>query len=140
MHWYIIGVKPSYYLNLFWSMHVVSKDFIFKKSTQGAGSACCQEWRNLWHCTISKIFMSCYITFKKKTSTYGSQVGHMWVTSGLFCGSVGQMGHQVWPTFNPGFFYSRNYVIIWKYYLLLENRKENVSIQCTGKLHHIELE
>ena len=42
-----------------------------------------------------KIFMSCYITFKKKTSTCGSQVGYMWVTSGLFCGSVGQMGQQV---------------------------------------------
>ena len=26
----------------------------------------------------------------------------MWVTSGLFCGSVDQMGHQVRPTFNPG--------------------------------------
>ena len=45
--------------------------------------------------------MSCYITFKKKTSTCGLQVGHMWVTSGLFCGSVDQMGQQVRPTFNP---------------------------------------
>ena len=27
---------------------------------------------------------------------------HMWVTSGLFCGSVDQMGQQqVLPTFNP---------------------------------------
>ena len=33
-------------------------------------------------------------TFKKKTSICGSQVGHMWVTSGLLCGSVGQMGQQ----------------------------------------------
>ena len=47
-----------------------------------------------------KIFMSC-ITFKKKTSTCRSQVGHMWVTSGLFCGSVNQMGQQVRPTVNP---------------------------------------
>ena len=41
---------------------------------------------------------SCHVTlatFKKKTSTCGSQVGHMWVTSRLFCGSVGQMGQQV---------------------------------------------
>ena len=37
-----------------------------------------------------KLFMSCYITFKKKTSICGSQVGHMWVTSRLFCCSVGQ--------------------------------------------------
>ena len=29
-------------------------------------------------------------------------MGHMWVTSGLFCGSVGQMDQQVRPTFNPG--------------------------------------
>ena len=39
--------------------------------------------------------------FKKKTSTCGSQVGHMWVTSGLFCRSVGHMGQQIQPTFNP---------------------------------------
>ena len=44
---------------------------------------------------IKKIFMSCYITFKKKTSTCESQVGRIRVTSGLFCGSVGQMGQQV---------------------------------------------
>ena len=25
----------------------------------------------------------------------------MWVTSGLLCGSVGQVGQQVWSTFNP---------------------------------------
>ena len=49
-----------------------------------------------------KLLMSCYITFKKKTSACGSQVGHMWVTSGLFCESVGQMGQQVQPTFNSG--------------------------------------
>ena len=30
----------------------------------------------------------------------GSQEGHMWVTSGLLCGSVGQVGQQVKPTFN----------------------------------------
>ena len=45
--------------------------------------------------------MSCYISyFKQKTSTCEPQVGHMWVTSGLFCGSVGQMGQQVLLTFN----------------------------------------
>ena len=35
-----------------------------------------QERRNLWHCSISKIFMSCYITIKKKILTC------TWVTSG----------------------------------------------------------
>ena len=82
--------------------HVVSKDFIF---VQGTGCVSCQEWRNLWHCSdISKKIRSYCITFKKKTSTCESQVGHMWVTSGLFCGSwsVGQMGQQVRPTFIPG--------------------------------------
>ena len=39
---------------------------------------------------------------QKKTSTCGSQVGHMWVTSGLFCRSVSQMGEQVRSTFNSG--------------------------------------
>ena len=41
-------------------------------------------------------------TFKKKTSTCGSQ----WLTPGLFCESVGQMGQQVQPTFNPVLQYS----------------------------------
>ena len=47
--------------------------------------------------------MLCYIIFKKKLR----HVGHnyviiiMWVTFGLFCGSVGQMGQQGQPTFNP---------------------------------------
>ena len=48
-------------------------------------------------------FMQSYITFKMKASTCGSQVDHMWVTSGLFCGSVGQMDQQVRPTFNPDY-------------------------------------
>ena len=46
---------------------------------------------------------SCHVALAtfKKTSTCGSQVGHMWVTSRLFCGSVGQMGQQVQPALNP---------------------------------------
>ena len=56
--------------------HAESKDFIFKKSVQGTGSVSCQESRNLWHyiVTYQKIFMSCYITFKRKTSTCGSHL------------------------------------------------------------------
>ena len=41
---------------------------------------------------------SCHVTiatFKRKTSGKGSQVGRMWVTSRLLCGSVGQIGQQV---------------------------------------------
>ena len=44
---------------------------------------------------------SCHVTlatFKKKTSTCGSQVDHMWAHPDY---SVGQMGQQVQPTFNP---------------------------------------
>ena len=54
---------------------------------------------NAWHCSISKIFhvMLCTLLLKRKLQ----HVGHKWVTSELFCGSVGQMGQQVWPTFNP---------------------------------------
>ena len=32
----------------------------------------------------------------------------MWVTSGLFCGSVGQMGQQERPIFNPNDSYMRS--------------------------------
>ena len=42
--------------------------------------------------------MSCHITFERKLQ----HVGHMWVTSGLFCVSVDQVGQQVRPTFNHG--------------------------------------
>ena len=34
--------------------------------------------KSMVYCSISKFFMLCYITFKKKTSTSGSQVDHMW--------------------------------------------------------------
>ena len=34
-----------------------------------------EEIYGIFH--MKKIFMSCYITFKKKTSTCGSQLGHM---------------------------------------------------------------
>ena len=56
-----------------------------------------EEIYGIFH--IKKI-MSCYNTFTKKTSTCGSQVAiSMWVTSGLCCGSVGQMGQQMQSTF-----------------------------------------
>ena len=47
--------------------------------------------KSMWHCFISDIFsMLFYITFKMKTLACGSQVGHLWITSGLLYGSVGQ--------------------------------------------------
>ena len=58
--------------------HVVSKDFTFKKSVQGTGSVCTlprMKKSMIGIVPYQKLFMSCYITFKKKTSTCGSQVG-----------------------------------------------------------------
>ena len=45
----------------------------------------------LFHIKIFHVMLH----FKKKTSTCGSQVDHMWVTFGLFCALVGHMGQQV---------------------------------------------
>ena len=47
--------------------------------------------------TNQKFSMSLALLLKEKTSVCGSQVGHdhMWVTSGLLYGSVGQVGQQV---------------------------------------------
>ena len=36
-----------------------------------------------------------HVILQEKTLVCGSQVGHMLVTSGLLCGSVGQVGQQV---------------------------------------------
>ena len=91
------GVKPAYYLKLFWSMWCPEISFS-RILWIGPSSV---SWRNLWHCFTSDFSLSFYVTFKKKTLTCGSQEGHMWVTSGLLCGSVGQVDQQVWPTFNP---------------------------------------
>ena len=33
-----------------------------------------------------------------------------WVTSGLFCGSVGQIVQQVRPTYNPGLVYTVGWI------------------------------
>ena len=79
--------------------HVTSKDFTFKKSVQGPVLILYPAYGIVPYQTF---FMSCYIiaTFRKKTSTCGSHVGHirivLWVS-----GSVGQMSQQVLPTFNP---------------------------------------
>ena len=110
--------------------HMVSKDFIFKKSVQVTSSVSCQEWKNLWHCSISKFFMLCYIIFKKGNF-------NMWVTSGsyvgtsrLFCGSVGLMGQQVWPTFDQPCYAAR----LWKASRISDSYKFIVTF-----LHWIEV-
>ena len=92
-HW----CETSYYLELFWSMWCPEISF--------SRSLCMGPVlypKEIYGIVLYLIFsMSFYITFKKKTLACGSQVGHMWVTSGLLCGSVGQVGQQVWSTFNP---------------------------------------
>ena len=97
MHWNIIGVKPAYYPRLFWSMWCPRILSLCK----GLVPYPAKNEEIYGIVLYQKIFRSYYITFKNKTSTCGSQVDHMWVTSGLLCGSVGQVGQQVWLTFNP---------------------------------------
>ena len=58
------------------------EDFVF---VQGTNSVFCQEWKNLWHCSISKTFQVMLHYFQKENF-------NMWVTSGLFCGSSGSTG------------------------------------------------
>ena len=56
----------------------------------------------------------------------------MWVTSGLFCGSMGQMGQQVRPTFNPGpkLMYMPTCVPSYLQALLLMHFQFNQSYNC----------
>ena len=61
--------------------HVVSKDFIFKKSVKGPVLYSAKNEEIYGIVPHQKFFMSCYITFKKKTLTCGSQVA--WVMCGL---------------------------------------------------------
>ena len=95
MHWTCItGMKPAYYLMLFWSMWCL--EILFPRILC-IGPVLYPE--EIYDIVSHLIFsMSFYTTFKKKTLACRSQEGHMWVTSRLLCGSVGQ---QVWPTFNP---------------------------------------
>ena len=99
--------------------HVVSEDYIFKKSVQETDFVSSQEWRNL-------SYQKNFICFKMKTSTFGLQVGHMWVTSGLLCGSVGQMGQQVWPTFNPEQDYPRSFDTHGSKAIILKSNKKSI--------------
>ena len=81
----------------------ISKDQEYRPKLLALGQCSSQDW----FCILPKMKksialfhiknFSCHVTlatFKKKSSTCGSQVDHMWVTSRLFHGSVGQMGQQ----------------------------------------------
>ena len=65
---------------------------------------------------VSYLIFPChfsYITFEKKTLACGSQVGHMWVrTSGLLCGSVGQVDQQAGMTHFQPWFASVNFITL----------------------------
>ena len=103
--WYELSLLPQAAMK-----HVVSRDFILKKSVHGTSPVSYQEQEifiTLFHIRMS-ICMSFCITFKKETSACGSQVGrHMWITSGSFCGSVSQVDQHMWPTFSPAVFISQ---------------------------------
>ena len=55
--------------------HAVSKDFIFLYNGPVLHPAKNEEIYRI--VPYQKCFMSCYITFKRKTSTCGSYVGHI---------------------------------------------------------------
>ena len=78
----IVGLKPAYYLKLVWSM--------WCPKISSSRSLYMKKFMELFH-----IYVMLHYTFKRKLQ----YVGHKWVMSGLFCGSVGQMGQQVWSTF-----------------------------------------
>ena len=87
MHWIIIGVKPAYYLKLFWSMWC-PKISSSRSLCKGMVLYPAKNEEIYGIVPHQKFLMSCYNTFKKKTSTYG---GHKWVICGSHpdC-SVGQ--------------------------------------------------
>ena len=93
------ALKYQWYKSILLSQAVLKRIWCtIKKCARGTGAKNEEIYGIVPH---QKFLISCYNTFKTKTLTCGSQMGHMWVTSGLFCRSVGQTGQQVWPTFNP---------------------------------------
>ena len=79
--------------------HVVSKLRFYLQEV------CARDWfcilprmKKFMAYSISKIFQVMLVML---TTLFLKENFNMWVTSGLFCGSVSQMGQQVQPTFNP---------------------------------------
>ena len=79
------GVKPVYYLKVFWSMWCPEISF---SRIPCMGPVL---YPKKFHGIVSYLIysMSFYITFKKKTLACGSQEGHVWITSRLLSGSSG---------------------------------------------------
>ena len=94
-HWYEIillsqaGCFEAYGVQRFYLQEVCAKD------------QCCSypaKNEEIYDIIPYQFFVSCYNIRKLQ------HMGHkwvVWVTSGLFCGSVGQMGQQVQPTLYP---------------------------------------
>ena len=93
-HWYETSLLSQAVLK---HVAMVSKDFIFKKSVQGTGSACILPRMTKSMALFHIKSFSCRVTLPLKENF------NMWVIFGSHpdC-SVGQMGQQVRPTFNPG--------------------------------------
>ena len=84
-HW----CETSLFLSQIGLKHVVSKDFVFKKSAC-TGILYPTKNKEIYGIVpYQKFFMSCCISYFKKALTCGSRLGHVWVTS------VGQMGQQM---------------------------------------------
>ena len=101
-HW----CETSYYLKLFWSMWC--SEVLFSRILCVVPVLYSEETYGIVSYLIFS--MSFYITFKKRTLACGSQVGNLWVTSGLLCGSVGQWVNMCDPLstlmLNVGIWYS----------------------------------
>ena len=78
MHWNIIGAKPQLIIPLQAVLKYVCGIQRFHLCPRNLFCILPRMKKSMVYCSISKFFMSCYITFKKKTSTSGSQVDHMW--------------------------------------------------------------
>ena len=85
-HWYETNLLSQAILR-----HVVSKNFIFKKSVQGTGSVSCQQWRNLWHCSKSTHHVTLLL---KKLQHVGHIRIFLWVSGSN--GSTGVTYFQPW--------------------------------------------
>ena len=117
--WHLVSVNfgsgECTEISLVWNQLIISSCFeTWCPKISSSRSLCkglsvsCQEWRNLALFHIKSFSYHVTILLKKKTNIWGSQVGHMWVTSRLFCGSVGQIGNRCDPLSTLGHtFYNR---------------------------------
>ena len=109
MHCIIINVKPANCIAISsFLRHVVSRDFIVKKSEHVIGSVATLPGTK--KSLVSEFFISFCITSKKKTSACELQKCGMWVTSRLLCGGssglTGLTHFQPWVSSQFGILYT----------------------------------